>query len=191
MAETEPPLTPELMWSDMIAPHEGSLVDGWLYSIGGHDVYDYETDIGERTSEAYAVCANTRQRNRGKNLQHLIDNHGGPMAVMTEHCHRLGMDFLPSVRMNEHYDIDLNDPSYGKLRSEHPELTIGRGNDLPEPSMEWGVGTGLDYALPEVRDYMSSIVLETVERWDVDGVELDFSVTRLTLTSSKRTQIAT
>ena len=50
MAETDPPLTPDIMWSDMIEPHEGSPVDGWLYSIGGHDVYDYETGIGERTS---------------------------------------------------------------------------------------------------------------------------------------------
>ena len=54
MAETKPPLTPDIMWFDMIEPHEGSPVDGWLYSVGGHDVYDYETDIGERTSEAYA-----------------------------------------------------------------------------------------------------------------------------------------
>ena len=174
MAETDPPLTPDVMWSDMIEPHEGSPVDGWLYSVGGHDVYDYETDIGERTSQAYAERGETRQRNRGNNLQHLIDLHGGPMSIMTGQCHRLGMDFLPSVRMNEHYDIDLDDPSYGRLRRENPELTIGKGKDLPEPSMEWGVGTGLDYALPEVRDYMSSIVLETVERWDVDGVELDF-----------------
>ena len=38
------------------------------------------------------------------------------MSIMTEQCHRLGMDFLPSVRMNEHYDIDPDDPSYGTLR---------------------------------------------------------------------------
>lgn len=174
MAETDTTLTPDLMWSDMIGPHEGSPVDGWLYSIGGHDVYDYETAIGERTTEAYAERGDAKQRNRGRNLQQMIDKHGGVMEIMTEQCHRLGIDFLPSVRMNEHYDIDINDPSYGKLRREHPELTIGRGEKLPEPSMEWGVGDGLDYALPEVRDYMSSIVLETVERWDVDGVELDF-----------------
>ena len=174
MAETKPSLTPDIMWFDMIEPHEGSPVDGWLYSVGGHDVYDYETDIGERTSEAYAERGERRQRNRGNNLRHMIDHHGGPMSVMTEQCHRLGMDFLPSVRMNEHYDIDPDDPSYGKLRRDRPELTIGRGKDLPEPSMEWGVGTGLDYALPEVREYMSSIALETVERWDVEGVELDF-----------------
>ena len=68
MAETDPPLTPDIMWSDMIEPHEGSPVDGWLYSIGGHDVYDYETDIGERTSEAYAERGDRRQRNRGNNL---------------------------------------------------------------------------------------------------------------------------
>ena len=174
MAETDPPLTPDVMWSDMIAPHDGSPVDGWLYSVGGHDVYDYETNIGERTSQAYKHQGDQRQRNRGSNLQHLVDHHGGPMSIMAEQCHRLGIDFLPSVRMNEHYDIAPDDPAYGRLRREHPELTIGRGKSLPEPSMEWGVGTGLDYALPQVRAYMSSIVLETVERWDVDGVELDF-----------------
>ena len=94
--------------------------------------------------------------------------------MLTEQCHRLGIDFMPSLRMNEHYPIPYDDPSYGKVRIEHPEWTIGRGKDLPENSTEWGVGRGLDYAVPEVRDYICSILIETIERWDVDGLELDF-----------------
>lgn len=174
MAEAAPSLTPEKMWSDMIGPHEGSPVDAFLYSVGGHDVYDYETDIGLRTTDAYASEGSEKQRRSGANLHSLVENHGGPMAIMTEQCHRLGIDFFPSLRMNEHYDIERSDPGYGRFRLEHPEWTIGRAEDLPKPSMEWGVGTGLDYAVPEVRAYIASIVLETVERWDVDGVELDF-----------------
>ena len=174
MAETAPPLTPEKMWSDMIGPHEGSPVDALLYSIGGHDVYDYETDIGLRTTDAYAIRGSQKQRRRGANLRSLVENHGGPMAIMTEQCHRLGIDFFPSMRMNEHYDIEPSDPSYGRFRLDHPDWTIGRGEDLPKPSMDWGVSTGLDFAVPEVRTYIASIVLETIERWDVDGLELDF-----------------
>ena len=174
LAFIDPPLTPEKIWSDMVAPHEGSPVDALLYSIGGHDVYDYETKIGLTGAEAYVNAENRNSANRGANLAYLMRNHGGPLTVLTEQCHRLGIDFMPSLRMNEHYPIPYDDPSYGKVRIEHPEWTIGRGKDLPENSTEWGVGRGLDYAVPEVRDYICSILIETIERWDVDGLELDF-----------------
>ena len=45
---------------------------------------------------------------------------------------------------------------------------------MSEGTIEWGIRTGLNYALPEVRSYMSSIIFELLERFDVDGIELDY-----------------
>ena len=77
--------------------------------------------------------------------------------------------------MNSHYDMDPDHPGYGRFRRERPELMIGRpGESIPEGTIEWGIKTGLDFTFPEVRAHRLSIVEEVVERFDVDGVELDF-----------------
>ncbi len=172
---SEHPLTPEEMWDKMIGPHEGSPIDGFLWSIGGHDVYDFETNIGERFGQSYDELDEPRQRDKAANLSYLIENHGGPVTVISELCRKAGMDFFPSVRMNEHYDMDVASPGYSRLRRERPELLIGRvGEDLAAGTLDWGIRTGLNYAFPEVRSYMSSIIIELLERFDVDGIELDF-----------------
>ena len=40
--------------------------------------------------------------------------------------------------------------------------------------MEWGIRTGLNFAVPEVRAYLESIICELFECFEVAGVELDF-----------------
>ena len=49
---TNPPLTPDKMWEDMIKPHIGSPIKGFMWSVGGHDIWDFETNIGERSDQA-------------------------------------------------------------------------------------------------------------------------------------------
>lgn len=170
---TPHPLTPEYMWDNMVGTYEGTPIDGFLWSIGGHDTYSYETEIGERFGEGYENLDAT-QRASVDNLRGLVEKHGGPVTVISGLCRRAGIDFFPSVRMNEHYDMDESAPQYSRLRRENPDYLIGRGGDIPGPTLEWGIRTGLDYAVPAVRSYMASIVVELVSRFDVDGVELDY-----------------
>jgi hypothetical protein len=167
------PLTPQAMWEQMIAPYLDTPVDTFLWSVGGHEVYDYETQIGERFGQQKLqapedIC-------KAENLGRLMDEHGGPLTVIAGLCRRAGLRFLPSMRMNEHYDMEESAPNYGRLRREHPEFLIGRGDkDLPPGSLEWGIRTGLDYTLPEVRSHMLGIATELVQDFDIDGLELDF-----------------
>ena len=114
-------------------------------------------------------------RNTFENVRHLVKTAGGPLTALAGLCREAGMELFPRVRMNSHYDIDPASPSYGRLRREHPELLIGRqGEQIPEGGIEWGIKTGLNYAFPEVREYMYSIITELFERFEVDGLELDF-----------------
>ena len=169
-----PPLTPDVMRDKMIAPYAGSSVDVFLWSIGGHEVYDYETEIGERFGDGYPDLDDGQQR-KVENLRQLIKVHGGPVTIISQLCHEAGLAFFPSVRMNEHYDMEESAPNYGRLRRDHPELCIGRpGESIPHGSLEWGIRTGLNYAFPEVRTHMSRIIFELIERFDIEGIELDF-----------------
>ena len=169
-----PPLTPDDMRDKMIAPYAGSPVDVFLWSIGGHEVYDYETEVGERFGDDYDNL-DAAQRKKYENLRQMIKAHGGPVTVIAQLCHEAGMAFFPSVRMNEHYDMEESAPNYGRLRRDHPELCIGRpGESIPHGSLEWGIRTGLNYAFPEVRAHMTRIIFELIECFDIDGIELDF-----------------
>ena len=167
------PLTEDYIWENMIGPHQGTPIEGFMWSVGGHDTYNYETEIGERFGEGYNNL-DEKQQASVDNLRYLEENHGGPVTLIAAQCRRAGIDFFPSVRMNEHYDMEIDSPSYSRLRRENPHYLIGRGEDIPGPTLEWGIRTGLNYAVPEVREYMASIIVELISRFDVDGIELDY-----------------
>ena len=169
-----PPLTPDILRDKMISPYADSPVDVFLWSIGGHEVYDFETEIGERLGEGYDDLDEQQQRKRD-NLDILSAEHGGPVTVIAQLCHQAGMRFFPSVRMNEHYDMEESSPNYGRLRREHPELCIGKpGEQIPPGNLDWGIRTGLNYATDGAREHMLRIIFELIGRFDIDGIELDF-----------------
>ena len=168
------PLTPQIIDDKMIGPYADSPVDVFLWSVGGHEVYDYETEVGERFGRAYDNLDQDQQRKRD-NLTALIQQHGGPVTLIGQLCRKAGLAFFPSVRMNEHYDMDEAAPNYGRLRRDHPDWLIGRPDeDMPPGGLEWGIRTGLNYACAPVRDHMAAIIFELIERFDIAGIELDF-----------------
>ncbi|NKB70104.1 MAG: hypothetical protein GKR89_23775 [Candidatus Latescibacteria bacterium] len=168
------PLTPQLLHDRMIGPYANSPVDVFLWSVGGHEVYDYETEVGQRFGQGDQNLDPTQQRRRD-NLTALIQQHGGPVTAIAQLCQQAGLAFFPSVRMNEHYDMDEAAPNYGRLRRDHPDWLIGRpGEEMPPGGLEWGIRTGLNYACAPVRDHMAAIIFELIERFDIAGIELDF-----------------
>ena len=141
--------------------------------------------IGDTASQRYESAEILAQINdnplgRGEdradqNLRRLIESDGGPVTIFTKLCHDVGLKFLPSVRMNSHYDRSLSAGDVGGIRRDHPEYLIGQpGETLIENTLEWGIRTGLDYAHPEVRTHVAALVIDLFERFDTDGVELDF-----------------
>ena len=176
-----------------VADLKGKVVDGYAgtggalwWSTGDHEVYQFETEIGERfgddssgldaTAPSFVHSATPGvEEQLAANLQGLIAECGGPLTAFARLCREAEIPFFPRVRMNSHYVIDPTHPGYGRFRRQQPHLLIGRsGEEFPEKSVEWGIRTGLDYAHPEVREHMRRIACEVFERFDVDGIELDF-----------------
>jgi hypothetical protein len=82
-------------------------------------------------------------------------------AVVVPHSRRRGIAPWASIRMNDHH--------YGKdpyavspLFFENPELRTNGGTGL------------FNYAKAEVRDHYLRLIREVLERYDVDGLELDW-----------------
>ena len=182
---TEPPITAQDLRDKIVGSYAGTGgALGW--SIGDHEVYHCELQGGEQFGAAvdgldgskmsfvHSATPGAEQR-IAENLQALIASDGGPLTVLAADCRERGVPFFPRVRMNSHYVIDPAHPGYGGFRRNRPEMLLGRpGEQLPEGSLQWAMRTGKDYAFAEVRQYMEGIICESFERFDVDGVELDF-----------------
>ena len=82
-------------------------------------------------------------------------------ARLIPRCRARGLSPWVSLRMNDHHYS--GDPSrVSPLFFEHPELRIHKGKGL------------FNYARPEVREHYLKLVAEVLQRYDVDGLELDW-----------------
>lgn len=85
-------------------------------------------------------------------------------AHLIPYSRERGISPWVSLRMNDmHYYDDPN--RMNPLWSEHPEYWMDK-----EP----GFHNGFDFTQPAVRRHYLALVREATERWDVDGIELDW-----------------
>jgi hypothetical protein len=82
-------------------------------------------------------------------------------------CRHRGMSPWISLRMNDcHYNDIPSHPFHGSFWKKNPEFS--RKNS---PGY---YASCLDYAHPEVRDFFKALIVESLDRYDIDGLELDF-----------------
>ncbi|MCC6398885.1 MAG: right-handed parallel beta-helix repeat-containing protein [Bacteroidetes bacterium] len=106
-------------------------------------------------------------RRMSDNLERLVRDSLDPVGVVMDRARLRGMGAFLSFRMNELHDVDKPEsPLLGEFWKAHPEWRVG-GYD------GWGK-EALNYAVPEVREYFYNLLKETVGRYDIEGLELDF-----------------
>ncbi|MEW6360131.1 MAG: hypothetical protein AB1696_27595 [Planctomycetota bacterium] len=87
-------------------------------------------------------------------------------ARVIQRCRYHGIAPWISLRMNDvHNNKDLSHPSHSRIYREGRFFFQGRSGYFAR---------GLDYARWEVRDHYKALIVETLERYDIDGLELDF-----------------
>jgi hypothetical protein len=169
------PVTPETIHEQMVARYDGTPVGAISWCVGDNSIYEYETEIGERIGDGYEQFEDERQYWLNRNLHSLIESCGGPLTEIVHQFHEAGIEVLPSLRMNSHYETAYDSPSYGRFRRDHPDWLIGQPHEyIPRPTLEHAIARGVDYKFPGVRAHMQKIVFELIERFDVDGIELDY-----------------
>jgi hypothetical protein len=107
----------------------------------------------------------------------MMDEGVMPVEVYIDECHKQGMEFLAGFRMNDRHG---HHPDFFKqLCEEKPHWVLREykpsWRGAPQESHDYGCS--LNYAVEEVREFILSIIEEAVSRFDVDGVE--FNYTRL------------
>ena len=101
-----------------------------------------------------------------------------PVESVIRESRRRGFEVFVSHRMNQAPDLNFLDGP-PRLQEEHPEWPI---NFNPDPAgdpiytVPWQeTGCMWNYAVPEVHDHRKRVVCELAERYDTDGILLDWS----------------
>jgi hypothetical protein len=88
-----------------------------------------------------------------------------PIQRMIDRCRQRGISPWVSVRMNDAHDAAVPKSAlHSRFWMEHPEY------HLPNH----GMNIGLNYGLKPVRDHYMALLREVCDRFDVDGLELDW-----------------
>ncbi len=147
----------------------GSQVDTLLVCINAQCMY-YPTKIGDRRGTLATPAERAKwpqsEQQRFRNVEAMFAAGVDPYALLLAEARRHGLEALLTYRMNDiHGDAFLEH----KFWLQHPEYRLAKPYD------SWAVRhAGLDFGHDAVRDYNFRLIEEAVERYDCDGIELDF-----------------
>jgi hypothetical protein len=126
----------------------------------------YRSDVWEAIWELKGAQQPAREGSSEKlwceNAKLLSERGLDPYTIWIARCREKGIAPWLSMRMNDnHYNSELNCYIHNSFWIEHPEYWRGP-NDA------------FNYAIPEVREHHMKLVREYFERYDPDGLELDW-----------------
>lgn len=144
--------------AELTAP--GSAVSTLLVCINAQVMY-YPTQVGTLrgtlSTEAERATWSAGERQRYSNLESFFGAGVDPYAYLLAEARARGLEAMLTFRMN---DAHGNDFLRTRFWQEHPEWRLRGG--------------ALDFAHAEVREHVFRLLEETVQRYDADGLELDF-----------------
>ncbi len=101
-----------------------------------------------------------------------------PTPVVAKFCHENGIEVFGSIRMNDCHDaFGLPFPKLVyPLKVKHPEVLIGNESQRgrPQDGLAAAMWSGLDFSHKRVRDDRLWWLENTVKRYKLDGVDLNF-----------------
>jgi len=130
------------------------------------DICTFESKAGEVSGDRFPPGEGGHWVN---GIRHLRAVGTDALEVVTQHMHAKGKEVLAAVRMSDthHSSLDPANPLCPQFAIDNPQFVIkqpdGRSNE-----------TALDYSYAEVRAHRLAIMREIVEKYDVDGLELNF-----------------
>ena len=92
-----------------------------------------------------------------------------PLNVMITFCRENDLEIFWGMRMNDTHDTK-NPLLRPRWKVDHPEYLMGSEARPPKR----GGWTRVDYGRKEVRDMAFAVIKDVCDRYDVDGIELDF-----------------
>ena len=167
-------------FTDLVfTPIEKTGVDTLMFSFGSGNVAEYQSNVLEWPGEAdrfrfpesrtWHGGIEVDPEDQYLNPKSLADSGHNPPQIIVEECRRRGLRAFVSLRMN-----DIHDGQHPRGTLPNPELpTFKRINpDWLVPDLDWW--SALNFEVAQVRELKLRVIEEFFDRWDFDGIELDW-----------------
>ena len=167
----EPPISMEEARApvDEIA---GTRVDTFVYGFGAGPSMFHLTEVGEVFGSHIQTFKDIPGVQRGtlptwrayENIKSLKERGVDLLHLLIDRAHEKGLEFYASLRQTHAVSsADVDNYFNWQFKIDHPEWCLrGRGKDA------------FNFAYPEVRQERFALAEETVERYAVDGFEIDW-----------------
>ena len=167
-AYSEVPQSMAAFLEKVYAPMEETQVGAHFWSIEDH------TSFGE-SDPIDVIPRSAGEYIHRENLRLMLERGEDPNVGLIERGRELGLHVYASIRMNDcHFDGkqvedlgDMGDSREVTIRREHPEWLLG------DQTSEW-FAMAWNFEVPEVRERRFAHIKDVCERYDWDGVELDW-----------------
>lgn len=168
--------TPEGILQHRLRPLVGTNVDTISWSVlgGWADAPTYDSKVQPIYGDAHGGPPKPWAA-QAKNIKDLIRAGTCPLRITIDFAHENGMEFFASIRMNDCHDSFL--PGGVTLwKKEHPEFLVD-AKHIPHDKDAHPKGLyflAQDFTHAEVRDRKFEIIEEVCQRYDIDGIDLNY-----------------
>ncbi len=147
----------------------GTGVDTFVWGFGVGPTVFHDSKHADVFAAHLDVIPDVASWRGYENTMRLIKQGHDPLNVMIDRAHKVGMDFIGSLRLTHSSDpADVNNAHNWQFKIDHPEWVL-KGDDSPDRK------NAFNWVYPEVRAERFAIAEETLIRYDVDGLELDLT----------------
>ena len=142
---------------------ENTQVGSVFYCTGVFNSYTHES----------SGITDTRVRDWSNRLKEFTGKDS--LETMVDYVHSLDKEIFWSMRMNDTHDYKYEENELDPWKQAHMDLLMYRKAEAPWMAFGSGRWSSVDYTLTPVRQVVYDILKDTITRYDVDGLELDFS----------------
>jgi hypothetical protein len=111
--------------------------------------------------------------------KYLRENHIDLLAAVKRRAEQLGLEFVPSLRMNDvHFCnnvIPTEHPTTGEFWMKNQDLVIGPEVKWKREDLSTWYSKALDFTHEKVREYRMAQAFEVIDGYASDGFEMDFT----------------
>jgi len=182
--------TPPITTDQLTRPVDelrGTSVDVFIHCINrGGDTYAHPTQVAEIYGQRpidwsrYALGKSHVRglQHQAGNIRALLKAGKDPIRILQDRTHELRMQFWLSMRMNEQHEDDVKrfGSKISEFKKANRHLLIGKdfARGIGAYCDKYGYTWTWDYARREVRDRQLAVLVELLENYSLDGLELDF-----------------
>ncbi|MDA0335806.1 MAG: hypothetical protein O2782_11615 [bacterium] len=157
------------------APLADTQVGALFWCMGEHSAR-WQSQRLEQLGDIHGrLYENTATYHLTENIRRMTERGEDPQAALIERGRELGLAVYASLRINDNHfegaqvsDLPrMHHTELTELRRQHPEWLLG------DRTSEW-FALSWDLSIPQVRQHRLDHLREICERWDWDGIELDW-----------------